>query len=341
MESPTKEIYDISVIKTLPHASSPVLPVPLADNDKYIVNNEIYKFQNCKHPQGSSINRKLSKVQSLDTFSFQKNEKSDVQKICVIEIESSNDFIETERKNCLIETKNTSYDIDSECTNIDKVLQNEPDADVVKNKNDFHENQSLIQENGTSEKTSLFREIGKINSFDAVSLSEPCCRICQCDTTEDKLISPCNCCGSVKWVHQSCLVQWMKSSFKDSCELCMKNIKIIKRRKSFSKWQLPTQRPTPVLWVLVFISAIALNLASVVKDASRRCSSTPCLVFYAVGCIGVILGTLFVVYWSKRARTFVNRWMEQNEEWVVLIEDERDNKREATKSSNINEYIKS
>eukprot|EP00111_Clytia_hemisphaerica_P017887 TCONS_00052913-protein len=158
--------------------------------------------------------------------------------------------------------------------------------------------------------------------FETVSLCEPCCRVCQCNGDEEILISPCLCSGSVKWIHESCLIQWMKSSLKDSCELCTKKIKITKRKKPFTKWKLPSQRPTPVLWVLVFVTAIALNLASVVKDASKHCATTPCLVFYAVGIIGVILGTLFLMYWSKRAKVFISHWVELNEEWVIVVDNE-------------------
>ena len=71
--------------------------------------------------------------------------------------------------------------------------------------------------------------------LDTLSFTEPCCRVCQCNGDEEILINPCNCSGSVKWVHESCLVQWMKSSFKDSCELCLKKIQITKRVKPLSK----------------------------------------------------------------------------------------------------------
>ena len=71
--------------------------------------------------------------------------------------------------------------------------------------------------------------------LDTLSFTEPCCRVCQCNGDEEILINPCNCSGSVKWVHESCLVQWMKSSFKDSCELCLKKIQIAKRVKPLSK----------------------------------------------------------------------------------------------------------
>ena len=71
--------------------------------------------------------------------------------------------------------------------------------------------------------------------LDTVSLSEPCCRVCQCNSKEEILISPCLCSGSVKWIHESCLIQWMKCSLKDSCELCTKKIKITKQKKPFTK----------------------------------------------------------------------------------------------------------
>lgn len=39
--------------------------------------------------------------------------------------------------------------------------------------------------------------------------------------------------------------------------------------------------------------------------------------------MGVILGTLFLIYWSKRARIFIGHWIEQNEEWVVIISEDQ------------------
>ena len=36
------------------------------------------------------------------------------------------------------------------------------------------------------------------------------CRICRCTAAEaeEQLFSPCECRGSLKWVHPSCLEQW-------------------------------------------------------------------------------------------------------------------------------------
>ncbi|CAF98700.1 unnamed protein product, partial [Tetraodon nigroviridis] len=52
------------------------------------------------------------------------------------------------------------------------------------------------------------------------SLSGDCCRICHCEGDEGPLITPCHCTGSLRFVHQSCLQQWIKSSDTRCCELC-------------------------------------------------------------------------------------------------------------------------
>uniref|UniRef100_A0AAR2M3I8 E3 ubiquitin-protein ligase MARCHF6 n=1 Tax=Pygocentrus nattereri TaxID=42514 RepID=A0AAR2M3I8_PYGNA len=47
------------------------------------------------------------------------------------------------------------------------------------------------------------------------------CRVCRSEGTLDKpLYHPCVCTGSIKFIHQECLVQWLKHSRKEYCELC-------------------------------------------------------------------------------------------------------------------------
>ncbi|KAL4925022.1 E3 ubiquitin-protein ligase SSM4 [Aspergillus undulatus] len=47
------------------------------------------------------------------------------------------------------------------------------------------------------------------------------CRICRGEATEqDQLYYPCKCSGSIRFVHQPCLVQWLAHSQKKHCELC-------------------------------------------------------------------------------------------------------------------------
>nr|XP_005502991.2 E3 ubiquitin-protein ligase MARCH6 [Columba livia] len=54
-----------------------------------------------------------------------------------------------------------------------------------------------------------------------MSLSADICRVCRSEGTPEKpLYHPCVCTGSIKFIHQECLVQWLKHSRKEYCELC-------------------------------------------------------------------------------------------------------------------------
>ena len=47
------------------------------------------------------------------------------------------------------------------------------------------------------------------------------CRVCRCEGTPERpLFHPCICTGSIKYIHQECLLQWLKYSKKEFCELC-------------------------------------------------------------------------------------------------------------------------
>uniref|UniRef100_A0A8C9ZQ21 E3 ubiquitin-protein ligase MARCHF6 n=1 Tax=Sander lucioperca TaxID=283035 RepID=A0A8C9ZQ21_SANLU len=47
------------------------------------------------------------------------------------------------------------------------------------------------------------------------------CRVCRSEGSQDKpLYHPCVCTGSIKFIHQECLLQWLKHSRKEYCELC-------------------------------------------------------------------------------------------------------------------------
>ncbi|KAI1312042.1 hypothetical protein F5Y03DRAFT_341174 [Xylaria venustula] len=56
---------------------------------------------------------------------------------------------------------------------------------------------------------------------DAGPVDVDTCRICRCEATDDEpLFFPCKCSGSIKYVHQDCLMEWLSHSQKKHCELC-------------------------------------------------------------------------------------------------------------------------
>lgn len=53
------------------------------------------------------------------------------------------------------------------------------------------------------------------------SVTSIVCRICHTNTVNEGLISPCNCKGTLAYVHLSCLERWLNESSRNYCELCM------------------------------------------------------------------------------------------------------------------------
>lgn len=53
-------------------------------------------------------------------------------------------------------------------------------------------------------------------------MSENTCRICRCEATSDNpLYYPCKCRGSIKYIHQDCLIEWLNHSQREpKCDIC-------------------------------------------------------------------------------------------------------------------------
>ncbi|XP_059867933.1 E3 ubiquitin-protein ligase MARCHF1 isoform X1 [Delphinus delphis] len=64
------------------------------------------------------------------------------------------------------------------------------------------------------------------------------CRICHCEGDEGSpLITPCRCTGTLRFVHQACLHQWIKSSDTRCCELCKYDFIMETKLKPLRKWE--------------------------------------------------------------------------------------------------------
>ncbi|XP_047458269.1 E3 ubiquitin-protein ligase MARCH8 isoform X2 [Mugil cephalus] len=78
----------------------------------------------------------------------------------------------------------------------------------------------------------------KTGPLSPYSLSGDCCRICHCEGDDDSpLITPCHCTGSLRFVHQGCLQQWIKSSDTRCCELCKYEFIMETKLKPLRKWE--------------------------------------------------------------------------------------------------------
>ena len=97
-----------------------------------------------------------------------------------------------------------------------------------------------------------------------------CCRVCHGDSEPNRpLFHPCRCSGSIKFIHQDCLVEWLRVSMKGSenrCELCGEKFQF---RSVYSTGERP-----PELSAIEFLQGlypIALNIFD--KISKHICSA--------------------------------------------------------------------
>lgn len=89
------------------------------------------------------------------------------------------------------------------------------------------------------------------------------CRVCRCEASPDRpLFFPCLCSGSIKFVHQDCLVEWLKVSRKKYCELCKHEYTF----ESLYKVETPSRMP-----VLVYIVGVANQIGTFLQGIARYC----------------------------------------------------------------------
>lgn len=62
------------------------------------------------------------------------------------------------------------------------------------------------------------------------------CRICHDGGTQEELLSPCECSGSLSSVHRSCLERWLSASGTSICELCQYQFTVKRRSRSLLEW---------------------------------------------------------------------------------------------------------
>jgi len=84
------------------------------------------------------------------------------------------------------------------------------------------------------------------------------CRICHGEqSNEAPLIAPCNCSGSMKYVHQECIQTWLKSSHSLTCELCRFMYVTGRKVKPFREWK-PLELTLLERWKIVCCVMIQL-----------------------------------------------------------------------------------
>jgi E3 ubiquitin-protein ligase MARCH6 len=113
----------------------------------------------------------------------------------------------------------------------------------------------------------VFDQLSRKDTTTSKAVSEPgsdthpTCRICRSEGTPDEpLFHPCKCSGSIQYVHQECLMEWLSHSHKKHCELCKTPFRFTKLYDADMPAQLPWD---------VFIKRAIIHVAQGISSTAR------------------------------------------------------------------------
>ena len=107
------------------------------------------------------------------------------------------------------------------------------------------------------------------------------CRICRGEgSQEEPLFYPCKCSGSIKFVHQACLMEWLSHSQKKHCELCKTPFRFTKLYDP----HMPTSVP-----LKIFLKQAAFHVFSATKTWLRWML----VLFVWLGCVPWCMRTIW------------------------------------------------
>jgi E3 ubiquitin-protein ligase MARCH6 len=113
------------------------------------------------------------------------------------------------------------------------------------------------------------------------------CRICRGEGTADEpLFYPCKCSGSIKYVHQECLMEWLSHTQKKHCELCKTSFRFTKLYHP----GMPNRIPTTV-----FLRRAAMHVVNMFLTWCRAVLVICVWFFLLPWCMRVVWRSLFWV----------------------------------------------
>ncbi|CAF4776945.1 unnamed protein product [Pieris macdunnoughi] len=150
------------------------------------------------------------------------------------------------------------------------------------------------------------------------------CRICHCESEiHNPLLAPCYCSGSLKFVHQSCLQQWLTASETRSCELCKFNFIMHTKIKPFNEWRLLEMSGVErrrlccaVLFhcvaALCVMWSLFVLIERAVEEVNKGQIAWPFWTKLVVVAVGFTGGAVFMYIQCRQYLHLCNRWRAHN-----------------------------
>nr|CAG4652181.1 EOG090X0DX7 [Triops cancriformis] len=161
-----------------------------------------------------------------------------------------------------------------------------------------------------------------------------CRRICHCEAEPDApLVAPCYCAGTLRYVHQSCLQRWIKSSDIRCCELCKYQFRMQTKVKPFKEWEKLDMSPLERRKLACSVSFHAIAFTCVVwslyvlvdrsaEELSLGMLEWPFWTKLVVVAIGFTGGLVFMYVQCTMYAALCKRWRAYNR--IILVQNAPD-----------------
>ncbi|CAH1368883.1 hypothetical protein MTP99_010382 [Tenebrio molitor] len=156
------------------------------------------------------------------------------------------------------------------------------------------------------------------------------CRICHCEADIDNpLLSPCYCSGSLKYVHQSCLRQWLAASDTRSCELCKFSFILQTKIKPLSEWrtlEMSSVERRRLLCAILFhfvaavcvIWSLFVLIDRAAEEVQKGLIAWPFWTKLVVVAVGFTGGAVFMYIQCRQYLHLFARWKAHNR--IILVQ---------------------
>lgn len=155
------------------------------------------------------------------------------------------------------------------------------------------------------------------------------CRICHETDSISPLLTPCMCSGSLRFVHQNCLQQWLTASETNACELCKFPFIMQSKIKPFNEWRSldmsGVERRRLFCAVLFHLAAALCVIWSLCVLIERSAEEVrlgklgwPFWTKLVVVTVGLTGGIVFMYIQCKQYLNLCSRWRARNR--ILLIQ---------------------
>lgn len=156
------------------------------------------------------------------------------------------------------------------------------------------------------------------------------CRICHCEAdAQNPLLSPCYCSGSLKYVHQSCLQQWLTASDTRSCELCKFNFILHTKIKPINEWrrlEMSSVERRRLLCAILFhfvaamcvVWSLFVLIDRAAEEVQKGHIAWPFWTKLVVVAVGFTGGAVFMYIQCRQYLHLCSRWKAHNR--IILVQ---------------------